>query len=83
MTNRLARLESAGLVERAVDQHDRRSLQVSLTKRGKSLIEQAVGTHTDIQNQLLLPLSIEQQHVLAELLKKVLAYLPGESSPDE
>ncbi len=39
MTNRLTRLESAGMIERIVDEQDRRSVQVCLSERGKALIE--------------------------------------------
>lgn len=78
MTNRLARLESAGMVERIVDAQDRRSVQVSLTSKGIALIEEAVGVHTGIQNLVLAPLAPEQRRALAGLLKTVLAGLPGE-----
>lgn len=83
MTNRLARLECAGMVERIVDAQDRRSVQVSLTVKGRSLIEDAVGTHTGVQNLVLAPLTIEQRQVLAELLKTVLSSLPDEGAPAE
>ncbi|RYE91907.1 MAG: MarR family transcriptional regulator, partial [Oxalobacteraceae bacterium] len=32
------------MVQRIVDTQDRRSVQVSLTEKGKALIEEAVGT---------------------------------------
>lgn len=83
MTNRLARLESAGMVERIVDAQDRRSVQVSLTRKGRALIEEAVGTHTEVQNLVLAPLAIEQRQALAVLLKTVLSSLPGEGAPTE
>ncbi len=81
MTNRLARLESAGMVERISDEQDRRSMQVALTIQGKALIEEAVVTHTEVQNLLLAPLSAEQRNTLAGLLKLVLSNLPGEGAP--
>lgn len=80
MTNRLARLESAGMVERISDEQDRRSSLVALTAKGKALIEEAVGAHTEIQNAVLTPLSGEQREVLARLLKVLLGALPGEGS---
>lgn len=78
MTNRLARLESAGLIERTNDEQDRRSVLVALTSKGKKLIEKAVGVHTEIQNSVLAPLSVEQREVLAGMLRAVLVALPGE-----
>lgn len=80
MTNRLARLESAGMVERVADSNDRRSSQVALTVQGKELIEQAVFTHTEIQERVLASLGVEQRQTLAKLLKLVLADLPGEGA---
>lgn len=81
MTNRLARLESAGMVERIVDPQDRRSVQVSLTVKGRALIEDAVGTHTEVQNLVLAPLTLEQRQLLAGFLKTVMSSLPGECAP--
>ena len=83
MTNRLARLESAGMVKRIVDDQDRRSVQVCLSERGRALIEQAVNTHTEIQNLVLAPLKAEQRETLAEMLKIIFSNLPGECTPTE
>jgi DNA-binding MarR family transcriptional regulator len=81
MTNRLARLESAGMVERIADNNDKRSSQVALTAQGKALIDKAVLTHTEIQELVLAPLSAEQRAHFAQLLKQMLAHLPGEGAP--
>ncbi|HDS1679743.1 TPA: MarR family transcriptional regulator [Pseudomonas putida] len=81
MTNRLARLESAGMVERVADSHDKRSYQVALTAGGRALIERAVLTHTEIQELVLAPLDAQQRAVFAQLLKQLLAHLPGEGAP--
>lgn len=81
MTNRLARLEKAGMVERMTSDHDKRSTQVALTAQGKALIEQAVVTHTEVQELVLAALSAEQRQTLVQLLKCVLADLPGEGAP--
>jgi DNA-binding MarR family transcriptional regulator len=81
MTNRLARLESAGMVERIADSQDKRSSQVALTVGGKELIDQAVLTHTEIQELVLAPLSEKQRLDFAQLLKHVLVHLPGEGAP--
>lgn len=80
MTNRLGRLESAGMVERVADAHDKRSTQVALTDQGKALIERAVFTHTEIQELVLAPLDSRQRDTLAQLLKQMLSALPGETA---
>ena len=81
MTNRLTRLESAGMVERIADNQDKRSSQVALTAQGKALIDKAVLTPTEIQELVLAPLSAEQRELFAQLLKQMLAHLPGEGAP--
>ena len=43
MTNRLDRLEAAGLVRRLPDPDDRRGVQVELTKKGHRAWEESVG----------------------------------------
>src|SRR5438093_5230457 len=43
MTNRLYRLEQAGLIRRLPDPSDRRGTQVELTPKGKRVYEDAIG----------------------------------------
>src|SRR5437763_3400321 len=43
MTNRLDRLEQAGLIRRLPDPSDRRGTQVELTPKGKRVYEDAIG----------------------------------------
>jgi DNA-binding MarR family transcriptional regulator len=43
MTNRLERLERAGLVTRMPDPQDRRGILVGLTEQGRDVVEQAVA----------------------------------------
>jgi DNA-binding MarR family transcriptional regulator len=49
MTNRINRLEAAGLVERLQDSTDRRGVLVSLTKAGLKLIDKAVTAHMVVE----------------------------------
>lgn len=80
ISQRLTRLLDAGLVERIADASDKRSMLVALTDRGKELIEQAVYTHTEIQNQILAVLEPAQREQLASIMKTVLMTLPGEQN---
>lgn len=73
LTNRINRLESAGLVRRIPDQDDRRSVHVSLTDKGFKVIEEALLHHLAAEAELVSPLSAEEQQTLACLLKKLLA----------
>lgn len=73
MTNRLDRLEQAGLVERLADPDDRRAVQVGLTRLGLVRVEAAVTDHAVNETRLLAPLNAADQKQLNTLLRKLLA----------
>jgi DNA-binding MarR family transcriptional regulator len=73
MTNRLDRLEQAGLVERLADPDDRRAVQVGLTRLGVVRVDAAVTDHAANETRLLAPLSSVDQKQLNALLRKLLA----------
>lgn len=73
MTNRLDKLDARGLVERVLDPEDRRSFQISLTKKGLALVDTAVVDHLANEKQLLAALTQAEQAELDRLLKKLLA----------
>ena len=73
MTGRLDKLERAGLLERAPDPNDRRGLRVSLTERGRTVIDEAVGAGLALQKAALDGLDEEQAEQLADLLRLLLA----------
>lgn len=75
MTNRLDRLESAGLVERTLDPADRRSFRITLTKQGHTLIDAALTDHAATLQHLTEGLPTEEQKALATSLRKLLAAL--------
>ncbi|KAA9153268.1 MarR family transcriptional regulator [Amycolatopsis acidicola] len=72
MTNRLDRLEAAGLVERTLDPEDRRSFRVRLTDKGYATVEDAMTAHTANVTQLLSALSEKQLGTLDGLLRILL-----------
>ncbi len=69
MTNRIDRLESRGLVRRRPDRNDRRSVYVSLTAKGRKLIDAAIQHRLDSARESLRALSAAQQRELARLLR--------------
>jgi DNA-binding MarR family transcriptional regulator len=75
MTDRLDRLERAGLVERRPDPNDRRGKLVALTDSGKRVIDKAVGRHVANEIRLLSVLSPAEQTKLNALLKKLITGL--------
>lgn len=73
MTNRLDRLESAGLVTRALDPGNRRSILVTLTPAGRERVDAAVTDHVANEERLLASLDAAQRRTLDELLRTLLA----------
>lgn len=72
LTNRINRLESRGLVNRAQADHDRRSVIVTLTEHGFKVVEEAVKHHLAAESELANTLSLDEQQQLTVLLKKML-----------
>ncbi|OWY38247.1 MarR family transcriptional regulator [Xenophilus sp. AP218F] len=72
LTNRINRLEEAGLVSRSPDPDDRRGVIVTLTPKGFQVIEDAAGHHLAAEAELMEMLDDEERQTLARLLKKML-----------
>lgn len=72
MTNRIDRLEAAGLIERQKHPSDRRGVLVALTPKGLALIEQLVLLHVENERRMLSPLGADEQRQLDQLLAKLL-----------
>ncbi len=73
MTNRIDRLEKAGLVERRKHPTDRRGTLVALTRKGRALIDEAYDAHIANETALLTALTRAEQKQLDGLLTKLLA----------
>lgn len=71
MTNRLDRLETAGLVERSLDPADRRSFRVRLTEEGLRIIDDAMTEHAANLARLISPLTSDDMANLAALMRKL------------
>lgn len=71
MTNRLDRMEEAGLVSRRPDPSDRRGVLAELTRRGREVIDAAIDAHLTLYEQLLSgALTKAEQRRFIELLRK-------------
>jgi DNA-binding MarR family transcriptional regulator len=75
MTNRLDRLERAGLVERRPDPNDRRGKLIALTDAGKRVIDETIGRHVENEQRLLSVLTAAEQQKLNALLRKLIGGL--------
>jgi DNA-binding MarR family transcriptional regulator len=77
MTNRIDRLESAGLVARAPDPTDRRGVLVSLTEAGRERVDGALTDLLARERALLDVLPVADRDRLADLLRALV--LPFEA----
>jgi DNA-binding MarR family transcriptional regulator len=75
MTNRLDRLERAGLIERRPDPNDRRGKLIALTVAGRRVIDETISRHVANEEQLLSVLTTAEQEKLNALLRKLIAGL--------
>jgi DNA-binding MarR family transcriptional regulator len=78
MTNRLDKLERAGLVKRSRDPDDRRGVLLELTARGRQKLDQYIDTGATRERQLLAALSATQKQQLKRLLQALLTSLHAE-----
>jgi DNA-binding MarR family transcriptional regulator len=72
MTNRIDRLESAGLVRRSPDPLDKRGVLVRLTEAGRTRVDAAFDDLVGRERELLGSLSADDRHTLAGLLRSLL-----------
>jgi DNA-binding MarR family transcriptional regulator len=72
MTNRIDRLAAAGLVFREPDPSDRRGVLVTLSERGKTVVDGAFADLLEREHALLARLGPEQRALLADLLRTLL-----------
>ncbi|MEU0480854.1 MarR family transcriptional regulator [Streptosporangium sp. NPDC006013] len=71
-TNRLDRLQAAGLLTRSPDPADGRSVRVRLTDAGRDLLERSVEDHLQGLGTLLGGLSDDERERLSDLLARLL-----------
>ena len=75
MTDRLNRLENAGLIRRVPSEEDRRSLWVALTEEGRAVIESAFREDMKVERSLVDGLSAKERKELIRLLQKLAVHL--------
>src|SRR5262249_15717547 len=79
MTNRLDRLEAAGLVVRSLDPADRRSFRGALTEKGREAIDPTLTEHAAKIARLVSCLTPEQSESLERALRTLLRSVESKS----
>lgn len=75
VTQIVTELETKGLVDRRMDAQDRRVVRVSLTDKGRGLLEEARHPYVERMTELALHLGSEKAQVLIDLLMEVESFL--------
>jgi DNA-binding MarR family transcriptional regulator len=73
MTNRIDRLEAAGLVNREPDPSDKRGVLVTLTEQGQARVDAALADLLHRERVLLAGLDKGERKRLADMLRTILA----------
>ena len=76
LTNRLDRMEAAGLIRRLPDPNDRRGTIVEPTELGNSLWDKTVGAAARRENGYTNELTATQKEQLHDLLRAMMAAIP-------
>jgi DNA-binding MarR family transcriptional regulator len=82
MTNRLDRMEAAGLVRRLPDPNDRRGTLVEPTERGHAAWDRAVGTQAVREARIASALDAREREELHHLLRRLMRAFPDQHLPD-
>ena len=80
MTHRLDRLEKQGLVKRRANPDDRRGYQITLTKQGLSMVEDALSAQYEEGRRLLSVLKQSDERGLVSTLRKLQSSLNEEDT---
>ncbi|WP_154795079.1 MarR family winged helix-turn-helix transcriptional regulator [Occultella kanbiaonis] len=72
ITNRLDRLVAKDLVRRDVDEANRRAILVTLTPKGRTVLDAALADHVANEERLLAALGAPEREQLANLLRTLL-----------
>jgi DNA-binding MarR family transcriptional regulator len=74
-TRTIDKLETLGLVERQPDPDSRRSFKIYLTEEGRALKKEVIHLPLEVNQQLLDPLTEQEQTIMVQLLQKLVAKL--------
>ena len=80
MTAVLDRLEEEGLIRREIDSEDRRARRITITEKGRSLIDRVLEQRMAQHRALISALTLEERETLSDILRKLLIAVEGEAA---
>lgn len=80
MTNRLDRMEAAGLIRRLPDPHDRRGTLVEPTEAGNATWDRTTGTQARRERMIASVLDPSEREELHRLLRRLMRAFPDKAS---
>ena len=80
MTAVLDRLEEQGLIRREIDAEDRRARRITITEKGRTLINRALDQRMAQHRALNAALTLEERDTLNALLRRLLIAIEGEAA---
>ena len=83
MTNRLDRMESAGLIRRLPDPSDRRGTLIEPTEMGNATWDRTTGTQARREAMTASVLDTSEKEDLHSLLRRLMRAFPGKEQPAE
>ena len=78
MTNRLDKLEKAGLIKRHRHATDRRGVVLQMTPAGRRVLDEYMAVQADRERALLGRLTVVEQQTLDKLLRRFLISMASE-----
>jgi len=76
MTNRLDRMEAAGLIRRLPDPNDRRGQLIEATEKGNAAWDRTVGTQAERERRIASVLTAAEREQLHGLLRRLMGAFP-------
>ena len=80
MTPVLDQLEERGLINRQIDPEDRRARRITITEKGRSLINRAMEQRVARHRALNAVLTLEERETLSAILRKLLIAVEGKAA---
>ncbi len=83
MTGLVDTLERDGMVTRAADAADRRTLNIRLTPRGEACVKELLPGYFSCVSEIIKPLSRAEQDQIVGLMAKIQDSIPRETDPED